>query len=78
MRDIDMNPGDRQKLAHARQDVTTILRGLARALPNGPNTCGTHRIWREHDESYLRGQRPKAENGQGALASGSVKEHQER
>jgi len=52
-REIDMNTGDREDFADARHDVTTILCGLAWALPNNPNARDTHRIRRERDEPSL-------------------------
>jgi hypothetical protein len=58
--------------------MTTVLSRVTCALPDRPHARDTHRIWRENDESFLLCQRPQAEDRQGTLASGSVKEHQQR
>src|SRR5262245_64050838 len=78
MRGIDMNAGNLHNLSHACHDVTTILSGFAWALPNHPNARDTHRIGGERDEPVALGLRLQAEDRQGALASSSVKEDQQR
>jgi len=78
MGEIDAHAGSRQNLAHARHHVTMIPSDLTRALPHLPNTRDTHRIGRKRDEPFLLGQWPQPKDRQGAFASGSVKEDQQR